>query len=71
MTLDQLKRTPRVVGVSGGPEKVEALRGALAGGLINVLITDSATAVRLLEAPSDGMATAAPRPTARREAAAP
>jgi DNA-binding transcriptional regulator LsrR (DeoR family) len=49
ITLEQLKRTPRVVGVSGGPEKVAALRGALRGGFINVLITDSLTAERLLE----------------------
>jgi DNA-binding transcriptional regulator LsrR (DeoR family) len=70
MTLDQLKRTPRVVGVSGGPDKAEALRAALAGGLINVLITDSATAERLLEVPPGGKIAAAPRPAARREAAA-
>ena len=49
MTLEQLKRTPRVVGVSGGPDKLAALRGALRGGLIDVLITDSLTADRLLE----------------------
>jgi DNA-binding transcriptional regulator LsrR (DeoR family) len=70
MTLDQLKRTPRVVGVSGGPDKAEALRAALAGGLINVLITDSATAGRLLELPPDGKTAPAPRPAARREEAA-
>jgi DNA-binding transcriptional regulator LsrR (DeoR family) len=49
ITLEQLKRTPRVVGVSGGPEKVAALGGALRGGFINVLITDSLTAERLLD----------------------
>ena len=53
ITLDQLKRTPRVVGVSGGPNKLAAINGALRGGLINVLITDSLTAGRVLE-DSDG-----------------
>ena len=50
MTLEQIKRVPRVVGVSGGPQKVAAIRAALAGQLINVLITDSVTAEKLLEA---------------------
>lgn len=49
ISLEQLKRTPKVVGVSGGPEKLAALRGALHGGLINVLITDSLMAEQLLE----------------------
>lgn len=49
ITLEQLKKVPKVVGVSGGPEKVAALQGALRGGLIDVLITDSVTATRLLE----------------------
>jgi DNA-binding transcriptional regulator LsrR (DeoR family) len=49
ITLEQLKRTPKVVGVSGGPEKIAALQGALRGGLIKVLITDSLTAEKLLE----------------------
>ena len=51
ITLEQLKRTPKVVGVSGGPDKLAAIGGALRGGLINVLITDSLTATRLLEEP--------------------
>jgi len=50
ITLEQLKRIRRVVGVSGGPEKSAALLGALRGGLINVLITDSLTAQKLVEA---------------------
>lgn len=49
MDLQQIKQVPKVVGVSGGPQKVAAIRAALAGGLINVLITDSLTATRLLE----------------------
>ena len=48
MTLEQIKQVPRIVGVSGGPDKPAAIRAALQGGLINVLITDSATAGKLL-----------------------
>jgi len=46
--LEQLKRIPRVVGVAGGARKVVAIRGALRGGWINVLITDARTAESLL-----------------------
>jgi DNA-binding transcriptional regulator LsrR (DeoR family) len=48
VTLEELKRTPRVVGVAGGERKVEAIRACLSGGLVNVLITDKFTAERLL-----------------------
>jgi DNA-binding transcriptional regulator LsrR (DeoR family) len=53
ISLEQLKRGPRVVAASGGPDKVPAIRAALRGGLVDVLVTDSVTARRLLEA-SDG-----------------
>jgi DNA-binding transcriptional regulator LsrR (DeoR family) len=46
--LDQLRAARRVVGVAGGRRKIPAIRGALAGKLINVLITDLASAERLL-----------------------
>ncbi len=49
MELNQLRRVPRVIGVAGGKRKTAAIRGALAGRWINVLITDRATAERLLE----------------------
>jgi DNA-binding transcriptional regulator LsrR (DeoR family) len=39
----------RVVGVAGGEEKVAAILGALRGGYLNVLITDSVTAQAVLE----------------------
>src|SRR6516162_2159725 len=45
---DQLRLVRRVVGVAGGKRKTNAIRGALAGKLINVLITDLASAERLL-----------------------
>jgi DNA-binding transcriptional regulator LsrR (DeoR family) len=48
MDLGQLKKSTRVVGVAGGSRKTAAIRGALAGRLINVLLTDRNTAERLL-----------------------
>jgi DNA-binding transcriptional regulator LsrR (DeoR family) len=51
VTLDQLKRVDRCVGIAGGPRKYEAVRGALLGGLVNVLITDHVTAERLVAEP--------------------
>jgi DNA-binding transcriptional regulator LsrR (DeoR family) len=48
VTLEELKQTPRVIGVAGGERKVDAIRACLTGGLINVLITDKFTADRLL-----------------------
>jgi DNA-binding transcriptional regulator LsrR (DeoR family) len=41
---------PRRVAVAGGPEKLPAIRGAVAGGLVNVLVTDEETGRALLEA---------------------
>jgi DNA-binding transcriptional regulator LsrR (DeoR family) len=49
MTLDQLRRVRRSVGIAGGERKLPAIRGALEGGLINVLITDHEVASRLTE----------------------
>jgi DNA-binding transcriptional regulator LsrR (DeoR family) len=52
MGVDQLRAVRRVVGVAGGKRKTNAILGALAGKLVNVLITDLATAERLLAAGS-------------------
>lgn len=49
MDLPQLRRVSRVIGVAGGARKTDAVCGALAGGWINVLITDRAMAQRLLK----------------------
>ncbi|MBV5323292.1 hypothetical protein JZU51_00730, partial [bacterium] len=49
ITFAQLKRTRRVVGISGGAEKFQSVLGALRGKLINVLITDSINAEKLLQ----------------------
>jgi DNA-binding transcriptional regulator LsrR (DeoR family) len=46
--LPELRRVDRVVGIAGGLRKTAAIRGALRGGLVNVLITDRSTAERLL-----------------------
>jgi DNA-binding transcriptional regulator LsrR (DeoR family) len=50
--LSDLKRVERVVGIAGGRRKVAAIRGALRGRRINVLITDRSTAERLVKSAS-------------------
>jgi DNA-binding transcriptional regulator LsrR (DeoR family) len=47
MTLAQLRRVKRAVGVAGGQRKYDAIRAALRGKWINVLITDRLVAERL------------------------
>jgi DNA-binding transcriptional regulator LsrR (DeoR family) len=49
MELEQLKQVKRSVGIAGGPRKINAIRGAINGGWINVLITDQQTAYRLMD----------------------
>lgn len=51
MSLEQLRRVPRTIGIAGGTEKLEAVRGAVAGRLISTLITDRFTAEALLADP--------------------
>lgn len=48
--LPEMARIPRVVGVAGGPRKVEAIRAAMMGRFINVLVTDNHTAEALAAA---------------------
>ncbi len=67
MDLDQLRKSQRVVGVAGGRRKVTAIRGALRGRLVSVLITDRHTAQRLL---ADSAANEAPLRRARTESPA-
>ena len=45
---DQLRRVQRIVGIAGGKRKREAIRAALLGGWVNVIITDRFTAEFLL-----------------------
>jgi DNA-binding transcriptional regulator LsrR (DeoR family) len=49
LDLDQIKKIPRVIGVAGGEAKFEVIQAACRGKIINVLVTDDRTAVRLLE----------------------
>lgn len=49
ITLDQLQNTNCVVGVAGGPQKVDAIHGALRGSIVDVLITDQTTATKIAE----------------------
>ena len=46
--LPTLKRVNRIVGIAGGPSKFRAIKAAITGKLINVLITDQKTAQRLV-----------------------
>ncbi len=45
-----LKRIPLVVGIAGGRTKSAAILGALHSGYLNTLITDEATAKKVLQA---------------------
>ncbi|OXS73442.1 sugar-binding transcriptional regulator [Domibacillus enclensis] len=47
--LEKLKELPLVIGVASGKEKVKAIKAALKGKLVDVLITDEDTASALLE----------------------
>jgi DNA-binding transcriptional regulator LsrR (DeoR family) len=51
LSLDQLRKVPRVIAVAGTLDKVEAIRGALEGKLATTLITDRFTAERLVAPP--------------------
>jgi DNA-binding transcriptional regulator LsrR (DeoR family) len=48
-SLDQLRRADRRLGVAGGPSKYRAIRAALLGEWLNMLVTDSATAQWLID----------------------
>lgn len=49
MGLDQLRRVQRCVAVAGGERKWQAIRAAIRGGWIHVLVTDGLVARRLLD----------------------
>lgn len=48
ISLDKIAKIPVRVGISYGKDKIEAIKGAIAGGLVNVLVTDVPTAELLL-----------------------
>jgi deoxyribonucleoside regulator len=49
ITLDQLRALPDVIGIAGGTDKVTAILGAIRGGYIKTLVTDSVTARAILD----------------------
>lgn len=49
LELDVLRASPCVIGVATGVHKAKAMRGAMRGGYIHVVITDDQTAARILE----------------------
>jgi DNA-binding transcriptional regulator LsrR (DeoR family) len=49
MSLAQLQKVDRAVGIAGGRRKYAAILGALRGKLVNILITDNFSAERLCE----------------------
>jgi DNA-binding transcriptional regulator LsrR (DeoR family) len=48
--VDDLRRTRRVVAVASGTRKARAIRGALATGIVRILVTDAPTARAVLAA---------------------
>ena len=46
--LGQLKKMKHVIGIAGGLEKLDAIRGAISGGIIHSLITDETSAQKLI-----------------------
>ncbi|KNC90708.1 sugar-binding transcriptional regulator [Trabulsiella odontotermitis] len=49
MALETIKKCPNVIALAGGIDKVGAIKGALTGGYIDVLITDYPTARELMK----------------------
>ena len=48
LTLEQVKKIPRVMGIAGGEEKLDIIRATLRGGILDVLVTDDCAARELL-----------------------
>jgi deoxyribonucleoside regulator len=49
LTAGALRTIPNIIGIAGGPQKVEAITAALRGKWIDVLVTDAATARSILD----------------------
>lgn len=54
---EQLRQVPRVIGIAGGERKADAIRAAVGGGWIDVLITDVGTARAINARDSSGRPT--------------
>jgi len=61
ISIDELRRIPRVMAVAAGSNKHQSLLGALRGGFISHLVTDRPTADGILRLASGGTGSAAPR----------
>ncbi|MDU0349631.1 sugar-binding transcriptional regulator [Actinomyces sp. MRS3W] len=49
LPLEELRQIPLVIGVAGGEDKVEAIVGAVRGGILSALATDYQTALSILD----------------------
>lgn len=49
ITLEDYLKIPYRIGIAYGNKKIEAIRGALHGGIINILVTDDETAKKVME----------------------
>lgn len=49
LTIEELKRIPKIIAVAGGVEKTEAIHAALKGKLMDVLVTDEEVAKEILK----------------------
>jgi len=54
IAVEQLRRVPRVMAVAGGAPKADAIRGALATGIVKILVTDEHAARAILSEPTGG-----------------
>ena len=54
LTLEQYKKIPKLIGVAGGPDKTETIYAGLAGGYLDVLITDRDNAEKLAKNHMEG-----------------
>lgn len=52
ITVEQLRRVPRVIAVAAGAAKGPAIAAALRTGVVRILVTDAAAATRILEEPA-------------------
>jgi len=57
MSMQELAKADRVIGLAGGRTKTEAIAGALRAKVLSVLVTDKFTAARLLEQEGDAVST--------------
>lgn len=49
MRLEDVRKVPSKIGIAGGERKAEAVIGAIKGGYVNILITDTECAEKLIE----------------------